>query len=115
MKVDRWPGGGREPELNSLISLLREDGLDPVVMYGHPGKHYPTHSHPNAQVRWAISGSLKIGVRLKEADDRPIPEELQWIELDLGPGDRVELPVGTEHWIRLGPQGASYLLANRKR
>lgn len=114
MKLTRWSKAQGEPELNALISRLKDEGLEPVVMSSHPGKQYPTHTHSNSQVRWVISGNLRVGARIIEANGRPVPKDLQWVELNMGSGDRLELPSDTEHWIQLGPQGATYLLANRK-
>ena len=114
MQVIRWSGGQGEPELNALISKLREEGLEPTVLSEHPGKHYPTHSHPESQVRWMISGTLRVGTRITETEGQPVPPDMQWVELNLERGDRLEMPADTEHWIQLGPQGATYLIANRK-
>ena len=114
MQVTRWSNGRGEPELNALISNLKYEGLNPVVMTGRPGKQYPTHCHPMGQVRWIISGSQRVGVRITQTDGKPLPPDLQWVELDLEPGDRLELEADTQHWIQLGPQGATYIIANRK-
>lgn len=114
MKLTRWASDQGEPELQELMSKLYDEGLEPAVVSDHPGTSYPTHDHPTFEVRWIISGTLTVGVRMR-GGDVTLSDELQWAELNLEAGDRLDLSAGTKHWAQVGPQGVTYLAASRKK
>lgn len=113
MQVTRWSGDRSKVELNRLISTLKSEGLHPTVMSEMPGAKYDTHNHAQAEIRWLVKGTMTLGVKLTELEGKPVPEGMEWLELELEAGDRVDLPAETDHWALVGPQGVTYLVASR--
>ncbi len=92
-------GAGRVGE-SSLDGRLRAEGLDPGSWSNGPGDRYPAHDHPYDKVIVVRSGSIAFGIR--GSADR----------LEVGPGDRLELPAGTAHDALVGPTGVACLEAH---
>lgn len=94
--------GGQRPGADSsdrdrvsLLARLRRAGLDPAPWSNRPGDAYAAHHHGYDKVLVAASGSIVFGT------------EAGPIELTLG--DRLELPAGTVHDARVGPDGVTCL------
>ena len=83
-----------------LDARLRGEGLDPGRWSNGPGDRYAAHDHGYDKVIVVERGSIRFGL----ADGRVI---------DLGVGDRLELPAGTSHEATVGPSGVACLEAHR--
>ena len=76
---------------------LEAEGLVPAAWSNGPGDRYPVHRHGYDKV---------IDLDLKSYLDT-IGEPIY-----LGPGDRLELPAGTDHDAVVGPDGVTCLEAH---
>lgn len=79
---------------------LAEEGLDPGAWSNGPGDRYSAHDHGYDKVIVVVAGSIRFG----------LPD--QGTALDLGLGDRLELPAGTAHDAWVGPEGVTCLEAH---
>lgn len=79
----------------ALVERLRGEGLEPAPWSNGPGDTYAAHSHGYDKVLVVAAGSIVFG-----AGGAPVP---------LGVGDRLELPAGTDHDARVGPDGVTCL------
>jgi quercetin dioxygenase-like cupin family protein len=86
----------------ALRSLLADEGLGAIIWSNGPGDTYAVHSHDYHKVIYVVEGSITFGL--------PISHE----EVMLSPGDRLELPRGTTHNARVGPDGVVCLEAHRQ-
>ncbi len=78
---------------------LRAQGLDPYRWGNGPGDRYAAHRHEYDKVIVLERGSITFGL----ADGTAI---------ELGPGDRLELPANTQHDAVVGSDGVSCLEAH---
>ena len=83
-----------------LAGRLRDEGLDPGSWSNGPGDRYGAHDHPYDKVIVVVEGSIRFG----------LPDRGDGI--DLGAGDRLELPAGTAHDALVGPNGVRCLEAH---
>jgi uncharacterized protein YjlB len=83
-----------------VAARLRAEGLDPSPWSNGPGDHYGAHEHGYDKVIVVASGSIVFG----------LPGEGRSIEL--GAGDRLELPAGTRHDAVVGGDGVTCLEAH---
>jgi mannose-6-phosphate isomerase-like protein (cupin superfamily) len=98
--VTRWTG--RQPPTKAdLERLFRDEGLSPSWWSNGPGDTYAPHSHPYHKVLYCASGSITF--RLEAAGE----------ELEMNPGDRLDIPPGTVHSARVGDRGVSCTEAAR--
>jgi mannose-6-phosphate isomerase-like protein (cupin superfamily) len=81
--VKRWDPARGPLQLSTLRLALQQEGL--VTAWGSevPGTRVPQHEHPFPEARWVLSGFLRVHI-----GDAVV---------DLGPGDRLDLPAGTTH------------------
>jgi quercetin dioxygenase-like cupin family protein len=91
------PGGDLH---QTLARRLREEGLAVESWSNGPGDVYHLHRHTYDKVLVCAAGSIRFG----------LPELGR--EVDLRPGDRLELPAATDHDARVGPQGVVCLEAH---
>jgi quercetin dioxygenase-like cupin family protein len=77
---------------------LREEGYRVYLWSDEPGTFYPTHTHPDYEVRWIIEGEVIIGVGNEE--------------FLLKPGDRIELEPNTPHWAKTD-RGVVYVCGSK--
>lgn len=84
----------------SFAARLREEGLRPDGWGNGPGDRYAAHRHGYDKVIVVERGSIRFG----------LPEGGRAI--DLGAGDRLELPAGTSHDAVVGPEGVACLEAH---
>ncbi len=87
MKLKRWDKD-KPPTTGELENMLRQERLDFYRWSDNPGVIYPWHTHPHPEVRWIISGSIKMGLKGGQ-------------EIILNPGDRLDLPANTEQWAEV--------------
>ena len=100
VQVVLWEEKTRPGE-EALRSRLSEDGYQAIKWSNEPAQGYPPHAHIYPELLWMLSGSLTL----------ILPGENRMLEL--GPGDRAEVPAGTSHGTMAGPDGAAYLLATK--
>jgi len=81
-----------------IKDILSREGYSVYTWSDPPGTYYPTHTHPDREVRWVVEGEVTIGVEGKE--------------LTLRPGDRVELDPETPHWAKTD-KGVRYVCGSR--
>lgn len=80
-----------------LIVRLRAEGLDPGPWSNGPHDTYSPHRHGYDKVLVCAAGSIRFGL--------PATGE----HVDLAVGDRLDLPAGTGHEARVGPDGVTCL------
>ena len=95
-----WEGTDSPTEASLRIIMSRE-GLRPQSWSNGPGDVYAPHRHDYDKVIYVVSGSITFG----------LPTERR--EMQMGAGDRLELPAGVVHDARVGPEGVLCLEAHR--
>lgn len=81
--VRRWGPDAGLPQLATLRQILQGEGMITAWWSDMPGSRSPEHAHPFSETRWVLSGFLRIA--------------LEGEVVELGPGDRIDLPPGTRH------------------
>ena len=100
VRVTRWEGPAR-PSEEAVRAALAAEGYQVVRWTNEPATGYPPHLHIYPELIHVVSGSVTV---ILPAEDRL---------LELGPGDRAEMPAGLVHGTMAGVEGAVYLLATR--
>ncbi len=101
MKIERIPWlGEQSPGEATLRRTLEQEGFEVVTWRDRSNWSYEPHRHEHDESLWVVSGSLLLQI---EGQDYP-----------LGPGDRLMLPRETLHTARVGPEGATYLIGQRR-
>ena len=75
------------------------EGLEPHAWSNAAGHRYAPHAHPYHKVLYCVAGSITF--HTAEGDTT------------LHPGDRLDLPPGTEHGATVGPDGVTCMEAAR--
>jgi quercetin dioxygenase-like cupin family protein len=101
VKVTRWSQSVLPTETGLQWSMLAL-GSQPYRWSNEAGDTYAAHSHDYDKVIYVVEGSITFG----------LPEEEGLVTLF--PGDRLDLPAGTLHDARVGPQGVICLEAHSK-
>jgi hypothetical protein len=86
--------------MDPLVSALRAEGLDPGSWSNGPGDVYAPHAHGFDKVLVVARGSIDFG----------LPDLARSVAL--ASGDRLDLPAGTRHDARVGPDGVTCLEAH---
>lgn len=81
------------PDRGSLDARFRAEGLAPRWWGNAPGDTYARHDHPYHKVLFCAAGSIVFHT----------PEG----DVELHPGDRLDLDPGTEHAATVGPDGVT--------
>ena len=81
--VKRWDPATGPLQLSTLRTALQQEGLSTAWWSEVPGTRVPQHEHPFPEARWVLSGFLRVFI----GND----------VVELGPGDRLDLPHGTTH------------------
>ena len=84
-----------------LLSAMRAEGLAPYRWDSDPNDVFGQHAHSYHKVLYCVRGSIRF---VLTAENRSV---------QLGPGDRLELPPHTEHAAFVGPDGVACLEAQR--
>jgi len=92
--------GDEQPVRSKLEESLLEDGFDPFAWVDEPGKRYEPHVHSHDETIWILHGAMQFKVGSQT--------------FDLGPGDRLTLPRGSQHEAKAGPQGCEYLVGQKR-
>jgi uncharacterized protein YjlB len=79
---------------------MREEGLDPGAWSNGPHDRYAAHEHGYDKVLVCAEGSIRFGLPATGAG------------VELGVGDRLDLPAGTPHDALVGPGGVTCLEAH---
>lgn len=101
MRLERiaWTGAA-PPDEPTARARLAVDGFEAWCWTDRPGATYAPHSHEEDESLWVLAGEITFVV----AGERH----------RLGPGDRLQLPAGTVHEAEAGPEGATYLIGERR-
>ena len=97
MSARRTPHDGPPPERSELEARLRQDRLTPRMWGNAPGDTYDWHAHEYHKVLYCVSGSIVF-----HTDDG---------DVELGPGDRLDVEPGTRHAATVGPDGVECIEA----
>ena len=92
--VTRWTDT-EAPSPETLDGLLCASGLTPSWWSSAPGDRYTAHSHAYRKVLYCARGGIRFTI-----DDGGET-------IDLGPGDRLDLPPGTVHSALVSPEGVT--------
>jgi len=93
-----WPHG-EPPTEAALERLLRDEGLTPRWWSNGPGDRYAAHSHSYHKVLYCARGSIRFEAGAEQ--------------IELSPGDRLEIPPTTPHSAVVGPDGVTCVEAAR--
>ena len=87
--------------VTDLGDRLAREGLAPGSWSNGPFDRYAAHDHGYDKVLVCVSGSIRFG----------LPDLGRSVEL--GPGDRLDLPARTRHDAVVGPSGVTCLEAHQ--
>jgi hypothetical protein len=97
----RPAAGGGIPGREDLEGRLAPEGLSsPRWWSSGPGDTYGRHDHPYHKVLYCAEGSIVFHL-----DDH---------DVELRPGDRLDVPPGTPHAATVGPGGVTCVEASRR-
>lgn len=85
---------------HDVDARLRREGLEATTWSNGAGDRYGAHEHAYDKVIVCTRGSIRFG----------LPGEGTTMELE--PGDRLEIPAGTDHDALVGPNGVACLEAH---
>ena len=83
LTLTRWPADAGQITINKIRARLEQEGLRPYRFEMVPGDVYGDHAHPEAEIRWVVSGRMRICVSGEE--------------IIMEPGDRLDLPANVVH------------------
>ena len=81
--VTHWPADAGQVTINKIRARLEQEGLRPSRFDMVPGDFYGDHSHPDDEIRWVVSGRMRVRVSSEE--------------IILAPGDRLDLRATVVH------------------
>jgi mannose-6-phosphate isomerase-like protein (cupin superfamily) len=88
--------GGR----GAALEVFRAEGCSAPRSWGNgPGDAYGPHAHAFHKVLFCLDGSITF--------------HLDGGNVELGPGDRLDIEPGTEHAATVGPNGCTCVEASR--
>ncbi len=90
-------GGGDVPGRTDLERWFRTEGLTPRSWGNGPGDRYDWHRHDYHKVLFCLSGSIVF--HTGDGD------------VELNPGDRLDVEPGTDHAATVGPDGVECIEA----
>ena len=96
-QVQKASGGPPGPD--EVRARLEDEGLRPREWGNGPSERYGWHSHAYHKVLYCVSGSIVFHT---DEDD-----------LELHPGDRLDVEPGTQHAATVGPEGVECMEAPR--
>ena len=101
MKLRRiaWKGDG-DPGEGALRRQLEQEGFEVHSWRDPADRVYGEHHHDCDESLWVVRGSMCFQVNGRD--------------YQLGPGDRLELPARLAHRAAAGPEGATYLIGQRR-
>ena len=96
-RVEKANGGSSGPA--DIKARFEAEGLSPHSWGNGPDDRYGWHSHSYHKVLYCVSGSIVFHTHERD--------------LELEPGDRMEIDPGTEHAATVGPEGVKCMEAAR--
>lgn len=93
MNARKNPAEGAPPLEQELDAWFRGEGLEPRWWSNGPGDTYGRHDHPYHKVLYCSEGTITF--------------HLRGGDVELGPGDRLDIEPGTEHAATVGPEGVT--------
>src|SRR5688572_4201853 len=94
MGASRTPTNGGPPTIDRLKRMLAEEtSSQPTSWSNGPGDTYGWHEHSYHKVLYCSEGTIVF--HLRDGD------------VELGPGDRLDIESGTEHSATVGPEGVT--------
>ena len=93
-RLTPWTEGSR-PDRHVIEARFRDEGLSAHGWGNAPGDRYGSHDHGYHKVLYCVSGSIVF--HTTDGD------------LELHPGDRLDVEPGTEHAATVGPAGVECL------
>lgn len=101
MKVQHIPWRDtEEPGEPTLRRQLEGEGFDVHLWRDPSDRTYAPHAHEHDESLWVVRGRIVF--------------RIQGTEYPLEAGDRLMLPGGIVHEAKAGPQGATYLIGQRR-
>ena len=94
-----WPGD-KPPSEAELEAILRREKLHPRWWSNAPGERYAAHSHSYHKLLYCARGTIRF--QLEDGQ-----------QLDLSPGDRLDIPPDATHSALVGPSGVTCVEAAR--
>lgn len=98
-RVKRWDGPA--PGRDEIEESMRSEGLDPHSWDNAPGYRYEWHEHGYHKVLYCVSGGIVFHTRTDG-------------DLELHPGDRLDVEPGTQHAATVGGDGVVCIEAPRR-
>ena len=96
--VTHWPAEAGQITINKIRARLEQEGLRPYRFDMVPGDVYGDHAHPEAEIRWVVSGRMRILVREGARPGAPgVGGCEREEEIILEPGDRLDLAANVVH------------------
>src|SRR5438105_590242 len=96
--VTHWPAGAGQVTINKIRARLEQEGLKPYRFDMVPGDEYGDHTHAEAEIRWVVSGRMRVKVREGARLGAPGAGGCERIEeIILEPGDRLDLAANVVH------------------
>ncbi len=92
--ITPWPDD-KPPSEAQLEALLQREGLAPRWWSNAPGDRYGAHCHPYHKLLYCVRGSICFLI------------EPGGQQLDLSPGDRLDIPIDITHSAIVGPSGVA--------
>lgn len=90
-----------DPDHKTLDRWFRKQGIAPRWWSNQPGDVYGPHSHGYLKILFCAEGTITF-----HTDDG---------DVQLGPGDRLDIDPGTEHAATVGPDGVTCVEASLER
>ena len=97
-RLTLWDGGP-PPDRAAIEDRFRAEGLSPHGWGNAPGDRYGNHEHGYHKVLYCLSGSIVF--HTAEGD------------VELHPGDRLDVEPGTDHSATVGPGGVECVEASK--
>lgn len=97
--VTRWQGG-THPSQSVITRLLHKENLRPYIWDGKPNQRQAVHSHNTDTVLYVVEGWLEIH----------LPDHN--LQVQLRPGDRIDIPATIRHSTIVGNHGVKCAEAN---
>lgn len=93
-EVTRWEAADK-PTRAALVAIFRGEGLSPSWWSSRPHDRFSPHSHRYHKVLYCAAGSITIRIE----PDGP--------DIELHPGDRLDIEPGTSHSAMVGADGVT--------
>lgn len=92
------PWSGATPDREQLAARFEAEGLRPHEWSSPPRFEFGWHRHDADQVHYCVAGGITF--------------HTDGGDLEMGAGDRLDLPAGTRHAATVGPEGITMLEAD---